>query len=347
MASETQKTDLKSFTFDELSAFFTSLGEPSYRAKQVFTWAYRGVASFDEMTDLSKGLREKLKEKAILMNLEIERKQVSKDGTVKYLYKLKDGYCIESVIMQYKHGNTICISTQAGCRMGCTFCASTVNGLERNLTPGEIIDQIILAQNDLKIRISNIVLMGMGEPLDNYENVIKFLMIVNDKNGLNIGMRHISLSTCGICDKIEKLMDLNLGLTLSVSLHAPNDQLRSQLMPVNKKYNLERLMATCREYANHTKRRISFEYALVQGKNDTKQHAYELSRLLKGMLCHVNIIPVNPTDYNKLKPYDEKNAYRFAEMLNQNGLNATVRRRLGRDIDAACGQLKGRYMSEK
>lgn len=282
------KINLKDLTLDELEDFLKSLGEKKFRAKQIFSWLHKGIASFDEMTDISKSLREKLSEKSFISTLEIEKKLVSKiDGTTKYLFKLTDGEMIESVVMFYKHGITVCISSQVGCRMGCKFCASTIGGLVRNLSAGEILDQVIFAQKDIGKRISNIVMMGIGEPLDNYDNVVKFLKNVNDENGINIGYRHISLSTCGVVKNIYKLMELNYPITLSVSLHAPTDEKRSKIMPINAAYNIDELLKACREYILKTKRRISFEYSIIEGVNDSDNDADELAAALSGMLCHV------------------------------------------------------------
>ena len=298
------------------------------------------VASFDEMTNLSKDLRNVLSEKYILTSAKIARKLVSEiDGTVKYLFSLYDGEKIESVVMSYHHGYTICISTQVGCRMGCVFCATGMNGLKRNLFPGEMLSQITAAEKDLDIRISNVVLMGMGEPLDNYENTLKFLQLVNDDEGKNIGARHISLSTCGLVDKMQELSKEKLQITLSVSLHAPNDMLRSEMMPINNKWNIEKLLTACKEYTDATKRRISFEYTVVDGVNDSEECAKELAKRLKGMLCHVNLIPLNTVSGKEYKP--SQNSKKFCELLNNMGINATIRRTLGSDINASCGQLAG------
>lgn len=341
MNKETDKKDLKSLIYEELSRFIKeNTEEPSFRASQIFAWLYQGIYSFDEMTNINKKLRENLANISYINQLEIVRKQVSTDGTVKYLLKLKDDNSIESVVMHYKHGSTICVSTQVGCRMGCGFCASTIQGKERDLAPSEIIDQIILAQQDLGIKISNIVLMGMGEPLDNFDNVMSFLDIVNDEKGLNIGMRHISLSTCGICDKIEELAKKKLGLTLSVSLHAPNDEIRNQLMPINKKYPVGQLVSCCKKYIAQTGRRISFEYTLISGLNDSMACADQLADLLKGMLCHVNLIGVNDVSEKHFECSSAKSIQQFAHRLETKGINATIRRRLGSDIDASCGQLR-------
>lgn len=339
-------TDLKSLNRVELEQFFQELGEPKFRAKQVFQWLWRGVESFDEMTNLSKALREKLRQSCILTVPQVERKQVSKlDGTIKYLWRLADGNCVESVVMRYKHGNTICVSSEVGCRMGCAFCASTLGGLVRRLEPSEILDQVMFAQKDSGLTISNIVLMGIGEPLDNYDNVMRFLELVNDPEGLNIGMRHISLSTCGLVDGIDKLADLQLQLTLSVSLHAPDDETRSRLMPVNRSVGVERLMESCRRYFAVTGRRISFEYAMVDGVNDQDWQADLLAKRLKGMPSHVNLIPLNDVEESPLKP--SRRVAQFQQRLEQQGITCTVRRKLGSDIDASCGQLRRKTLNEQ
>lgn len=336
------KRDIKSLTFDELNNEIISLGLPKFRTKQIFEWLHKfGVASFDEMSNISKDLRVKLSESFFIASCAIEQKLVSKiDGTVKYLFKLYDGEYIESVIMKYKHGYTICVSSQVGCKMGCTFCASTLAGFKRNLEAGEIEAQLHAAQNDLNIRISNIVLMGIGEPLDNYDNVIKFIYNVNNENGLNISMRNISLSTCGIIPKIRELMSEKLPITLTISLHAPNDELRSKTMPVNNKWGVDEILAVCREYIEETNRRISFEYTLINSVNDSDECAFELSKKLKGMLCHVNLIPVNDVaERGNVKSSTER-IHKFEQILKMNGINATIRRTLGCDINASCGQLR-------
>ena len=339
-------TDLKSLNRVELEQFFQELGEPKFRAKQVFQWLWHGVESFDEMTNLSKALREKLRQSCILTVPQVERKQVSKlDGTIKYLWRLADGNCVESVVMRYKHGNTICVSSEVGCRMGCAFCASTLGGLVRRLEPSEILDQVMFAQKDSGLTISNIVLMGIGEPLDNYDNVMRFLELVNDPEGLNIGMRHISLSTCGLVDGIDKLADLQLQLTLSVSLHAPDDETRSRLMPVNRSVGVERLMESCRRYFAVTGRRISFEYAMVDGVNDQDWQADLLVKRLKGMPSHVNLIPLNDVVESPLKP--SRRVAQFQQRLERQGITCTVRRKLGSDIDASCGQLRRKTLNEQ
>ncbi|MBE7054061.1 MAG: 23S rRNA (adenine(2503)-C(2))-methyltransferase RlmN [Ruminococcaceae bacterium] len=335
------KTNLKDLTYDELASLIESLGEKKFRTKQIFSWLHKGVTSFDEMTDISKDLKQRLSEKSFVSTLKIERKLVSKiDKTTKYLFKLEDGNMVESVVMYYKHGISICISSQVGCRMGCKFCASTIGGLVRNLTPGEILDQVIFAQKDIGERISNIVMMGIGEPLDNYDNVIKFLKNVNDENGINIGYRHISLSTCGVVKNIYKLMELDIPITLSISLHAPSNEIRDKIMPVNKAYDINELLSACKKYIEKTNRRISFEYSIIMGVNDSENHAKMLSTLLKGMLCHVNIIPVNKVTETGFEKPDRKKIEKFVNVLLNNRINATVRRELGSDINASCGQLR-------
>ncbi len=341
------KIDIKSMTKDELSLALEEIKLPRFRTNQVFSWLHqKGVSSFDEMSNLSKQLRETLDDRFMIKSCEIETKRVSKeDGTIKYLFRLYDGEYIESVLMKYKYGYSLCVSTQVGCRMGCKFCASTLGGVIRDLSASEILSQIHLAQNDENIRVSHVVLMGMGEPFDNFENVKKFLFLANCDEGLNLSMRNISLSTCGIVPKIYELMDLNLQLTLSVSLHAPNDKIRSELMPVNKKYNVNELIKACRDYINKTSRRISFEYSMISGVNDSDECAYELSQLLKGMLCHVNLIPVNNVRENNFIKSDDNRLKKFVSILEKNSINVTVRRTLGKDIEASCGQLRKKHIS--
>lgn len=343
-----EKVNLKDLTFEELEQFFLNINQPKYRAKQVFQWLHTGVTSFDEMTNLSKELRKGLQEKSFVSSLKIEKKYKSKlDGTIKYLLRLPDGNYIESVIMRYKHGTTICISTQVGCRMGCQFCASTLGGLVRHLTPGEMLDEVIFLQHDIGERISNIVLMGIGEPLDNYRNVIKFLKNVNHPEGLNIGYRHISLSTCGVVDGILKLAEENIPITLSISLHAPNDVIRNEMMPVNRKYPVRTLLEACRLYIAKTKRRITFEYAMISGVNDSIENAYELGTRIKGLLCHVNLIPVNKVEERNYHRSPEQQIDSFKAQLEKMGITTTVRRELGSDISASCGQLRrGQYSTE-
>ena len=337
--------DIGSMTPEELAAWLKEQGEPAFRAKQIFHWLYRGVTSFDEMSDLSKALRQKLAGQCFLTVPKVARKQVSKlDGTIKYLWELSDGNCIETVLMRYKHGNTVCISCQVGCRMGCAFCASTLAGKVRDLTPAEMIAQVLFTQLDSGEPVSNIVLMGIGEPLDNFDTVMKFLTLVNHPEGLNIGMRHISLSTCGLTDKIDKLAQRGLQLTLSVSLHAPDDETRSKIMPVNRSVGVEKLMDTCRRYFQTTGRRISYEYAMIDGVNDSDWQADLLASLLKGTPGHVNLIPLNDVEESPLKP--SRRVAAFQKRLERHGITVTVRRKLGGDIDASCGQLRRKAMKE-
>ncbi len=335
------KTDLKNLTLEELTSFFDKLGEKKFRASQVFSWLYKGVLSFEEMTNISKELREKLGENAEINNMKLIQVQSSvKDGTRKYLFEITGGDSIETVFMKYRHGNTICISSQAGCRMGCTFCASGINGLQRNLSASEMVEQILAVERDTAEKISNIVIMGTGEPFDNYENLIKFIKIVNDKEGLNIGARSITVSTCGLIPKMFDFAEDFPQVNLAISLHAPNDEIRNKIMPINKKYNMEELISACKTYVNKTGRRITFEYALVKGLNDSEKNAEELAYKLKGMNCHVNLIPLNrvmETGLDGSLPIESK---RFYEVLQKKGIQVTIRRELGSDIDAACGQLR-------
>lgn len=337
--------DIKSLDLGEMQAFLKELGEPAFRAKQVFRWLHRGVTNFDEMSDLSKSLREKLRERCYINYLTVERKQVSAlDGTIKYLWRLPDGNCIETVLMRYKHGNSVCISSQVGCLMGCAFCASTLGGKVRDLTASEILDQVLFTQLDSGEPISNIVLMGIGEPLDNFDSVMRFLALVNSPDGLNIGMRHISLSTCGLAHRIDELAKRQLQLTLSVSLHAPDDETRSRIMPVNRSINVDRLMRACHDYFSVTGRRISFEYAMIDGINDSDEQADLLAQRIKGMSAHVNLIPLNHVEESPLKP--SRRLKQFQARLESHGVNVTVRRRLGSDIDASCGQLRRKAMAQ-
>lgn len=338
------KQDIKSLSREELQDAFAEMELPKYRAKQVFVWLHRGVTDFQQMTDLPKPLREALEERFAITAPVVVRKQVSqKDGTVKYLWRLSDGNCVETVLMQYHHGNTVCISSEVGCAMGCAFCASTIGGLVRRLTPAEMLDEVLFTQLDSGLPISNIVLMGIGEPLDNYETVKKFLALVNDPDGLNIGMRHISLSTCGLVPKINALAEEDLQLTLSVSLHAPDNETRSRIMPVNRAYPVEQLIAACRAYYARTGRRISFEYAMIRDVNDSVQAAQKLLKLLKGLPAHINLIPLNNVEESPLKPSRRETVIQFQKTLEEGGLTATVRRTLGGDIDASCGQLRRKY----
>ncbi len=339
--------DIKSMTTEEILELLKTMGQPKFRASQIFSWLHSGVSSFDEMTNIPKSLRDELAKKCYIANVEIVKKLVSQlDGTVKYLYKLHDGEYIESVLMSYNHGYTVCISTQVGCRMGCKFCASGINGLVRDLTASEMLAQIKMAELDNNIRVSNVVMMGMGEPLDNFDNSVRFLRLVSDDNGMNIGLRHISLSTSGVVSGIKRLAEENLPITLSISLHAPFDEIRSNVMPVNKKWNISALLAACRDYQKVTGRRISFEYAMIKDVNDSRECADALIKLLRGLLCHVNLIPANPVVENNFKRSDEQNVKSFCEYLNKNGINTTVRRTLGADINASCGQLRRQSVKE-
>ena len=338
------KQDLKSMTLAEMQEAFAALGEPKFRAKQVFTWLHRGASRFDEMTNLSKPLREKLDGLYFITAPRVARKQVSKlDGTIKYLWQLGDGNCVESVVMQYHHGNTVCISSEVGCPMGCKFCASTLGGLVRRLTPAELLDQVLFSQLDSGLTISNIVLMGIGEPLDNFDAVMRFLELVNSPEGLNIGMRHISLSTCGLVDKIELLAERNLQLTLSVSLHSPDNESRSKIMPVNRRWPVEELLAACRAYFEKTGRRVSFEYTMIDGVSDAPEQAELLAKKLHGMQAHVNMIPLNNVEESGLRCSSHAAIERFQKILESHGVTATVRRTLGSDIDASCGQLRRKF----
>ena len=340
--------NLKSMTLPEISAVLKELGQPAFRAKQLFSWLHKGVRSFDEMTNLPQSLRDTLAKEYPICAPEVVRKQESqKDGTIKYLWKLSDGNCVETVLMRYHYGNTVCISTEVGCRMGCAFCASTLGGLVRRLEPFEMVDQVMFTQVDSGLPISHIVLMGIGEPLDNFDNVMRFLELINHPEGMNISMRHISLSTCGLVPKIRQLAEKKLQLTLSVSLHAPTDEIRNTIMPVNKAYPTEELLEACRDYYAQTGRRISFEYAMIDGVNDTPQHARTLLRRLKGLPAHMNLIPLNHVEESPLKPSSHKAVMDFQKILEDGGVPATVRRTLGGDIDASCGQLRRKYTKEK
>lgn len=336
------KKDIKSLNNEELAEWVRENSLPAFRAKQIFSWLHKsGVSDFSEMSNVSKDLRNKLSEEFYISSCEIENKYVSAiDGTVKYLFRLSDGEFLETVIMKYKYGYTICVSSQVGCKMGCRFCASTLAGFKRNLTAGEIESQLHSAQKDLGIRISHIVMMGIGEPLDNFDNVLRFIENVNSEDGLNISVRNITLSTCGIVPRIKDLMKHDLQLTLTISLHAPNDEIRSKIMPVNDRWKINEVIAACREYAEFTSRRVSFEYTLIKDVNDTPECAEELSKLLKGMLCHVNLIPVNNVEERKNIRSSDKSVNKFLHILKKKGINATIRRTLGSDINASCGQLR-------
>jgi len=339
---------LKSMTIAEIGAVLKELGQPAFRAKQVFSWLHKGVRSYDEMTNLPKALRDTLAAEYPLHIPRVVRRQESKkDGTIKFLWELADGNCVETVLMRYHYGNTVCISTEVGCRMGCAFCASTIGGLVRKLEPYEILDQVLFTQAESGLPISHIVLMGIGEPLDNFDNVMRFLELVNSPDGMNISMRHISLSTCGLVPMIDKLAEKKLQISLAISLHGPNDEIRNKIMPVNKAYPVNELLAACRRYYDATSRRIHFEYAMIDGLNDREQDAKELIRLLKGLQAHVNMIPLNHVEESPLKPSSRQAVQRFQKLLEDAGIPATVRRTLGGDIDASCGQLRRKYTKEK
>ena len=347
MQNEKELIDLKNLEYEELIEFLTSLGEKKFRAEQIFSWLLKGVTSYDEMTNISKETKNKLNEVSFVSYMKIKQKLVSKiDGTVKYLFELNDGNCIESVVMRYHHGITICVSSQVGCRMGCKFCASTIGGLYRNLSAGEILNQIIFAQKDLGERIGNIVMMGIGEPMDNYDNVITFLHNVNNEKGLNIGYRHITISTCGIVNGILKLADEGLPVNLAISLHAPNDEIRDAIMPVNKAFKINELLNACEEYFIKTKRRISFEYSLIGGVNDSEENARELAKLILPLKAHINLIPVNKVEESGFKKGSQSEINRFLNLLTKQGVNATIRRELGSDISASCGQLRKKTLKE-
>lgn len=342
------KKDLKSLTLEELQMEMVSIGEAKFRAKQIFRWLHvKYVNSFDEMTDLSEALREKLRINYEIGAVKQVKKLVSKiDNTTKYLFELENNYIIESVFMHYSYGNTVCISTQAGCRMGCTFCASTIDGVEKSLAPAEMLSQVYEIEKDKGETISGVVLMGSGEPLDNYDNVLKFIKLLNSKDGKNMGQRHITLSTCGLINKMYDLADEELQITLAVSFHAPNDEIRNRLMPVSKANPMDKLLEACRFYADKTKRRITFEYSLIKGVNDSADNAKELASKLKGMLCHVNLIPINDVKEKDYVKSTNETIKRFEDILLSRGIETTVRKSLGGDIDAACGQLRKRYKDE-
>lgn len=341
------KKDILSMLPEEIETELENLGEPKYRALQVFTWLHRGVRDFEEMSNLSKPLRQKLRENYSLYRPRVLKKQVSQiDGTIKYLWELADGNAVETVVMQYKHGNTVCVSSQVGCRQGCAFCASTIGGLVRSLEPSEILDEVLFSQLDSGLPISNIVLMGIGEPLDNFDNVMRFLELVNHPKGMNIGMRHISLSTCGLIERFDDLADRDLQLTLSVSLHAPDDETRSRIMPANRGRGVEKLMDACRRYYERTGRRISFEYAMIDGVNDTEYHARLLAKEARSLAAHVNLIPLNHVEERQFKPSTSGHMKAFIKILEDAGVNVTVRRRLGSDVDASCGQLRRKMQAK-
>ncbi len=338
---------LKSKTLPELQTLLRELGQPAFRARQVYSWLHQGVRSYAGMTNLPKALREQLERDYPINAPEVVRKQESqKDGTIKYLWKLSDGNCVETVLMRYHYGNTVCISTEVGCRMGCAFCASTIGGLVRRLEPQEMLDQVLFTQVDSGLPVSHIVLMGIGEPLDNFENVMRFLELVNSEEGMNISMRHISLSTCGLVPKIDELAKRKLQLSLAISLHGPNDEIRNRIMPVNRAYPIDVLMEACRRYFAATSRRLHFEYAMIDGVNDREQDAKELLTRFKGLSAHVNLIPLNHVEESPLKPSSRAAVARFQKILEDGGVTATVRRTLGGDIDASCGQLRRKYQKQ-
>lgn len=341
-----EKIDIKSLSFDELTEYIVSIGQPKFRAKQLYEWMHvKLVSGFDDMTNIPASLKDILKEQTYFASLRVERVQVSKeDGTAKYLFELSDGNLIESVLMHYHHGDSVCISSQVGCRMGCKFCASTLDGLERNLRPSEMLEQIYRIQSDTKCRVSNVVVMGSGEPFDNFDNLLKFEKLLTDSNGLNISARNLTVSTCGLVPRIYELAELRLQLTLAISLHAPNDEMRKKLMPIANKYSIKEIMEACRFYIDKTGRRVTFEYSLVKSQNDSMECADMLSELLKGMNCHVNLIPVNPIKERDFAQTEAVDVAKFRSRLEKNGVNATVRREMGRDIDGACGQLRKRVM---
>ena len=336
--------NLKSLTLPELTAVIKELGQPAFRGKQVYSWLHKGVRSYEEMTNLPKAFRDALAEQYPINAPKVVRKQESKkDGTIKYLWQLQDGNCVETVLMRYHYGNTVCISTEVGCAMGCAFCASTIGGLVRRLEPFEMLDQVLFTQVDSGLPVSHIVLMGIGEPLDNFDNVMRFLELVNSADGMNISMRHISLSTCGLVPKIDELAKRKLQISLAISLHGPNDEIRNKIMPVNKAYPIDVLLEACRRYYAATSRRIHFEYAMIDGVNDREQDAKELLRRLKGLPAHINMIPLNHVEESPLKPSSKAAVAKFQKLLEDGGITATVRRTLGGDIDASCGQLRRKY----
>ena len=339
--------NLKNLTQQEIAGILKALGQPAFRAKQVYTWLHKGVRSYDEMTNLPKALRDQLSANYPINPPKVVRKQESKkDGTIKYLWQLSDGNCVETVLMRYNYGNTVCISTEVGCAMGCAFCASTIGGLVRRLEPFEMLDEVLFTQIDSGLPISRIVLMGIGEPLDNFDNVMRFLELVNSEAGLNISMRHISLSTCGLIPKIDALAEKKLQISLAISLHGPNNETRSKIMPVNKAYPMEDLLEACRRYFAATGRRIHFEYAMIDGVNDREEDAKEILRRMKGLPAHFNLIPLNHVEESPLKPSSKAAVARFQKILEDGGITATVRRTLGGDIDASCGQLRRKYNKE-
>ena len=339
------RVNLKNMQSSDLESYMVSIGEKKFRAKQIFKWIYSGAESFDDMTNIAHEFKIRLKAGSYIENIEpVEILKSKKDKTRKYLFKLDDGNVIESVFMKYKHGNSVCISSQVGCKMGCAFCASTIGGIKRNLTASEMIDQILKIQKDTGEKIGNIVVMGSGEPFDNYTELLSFLKLVNDPEGLNVGMRNITVSTCGLISYILKFAKDMPQVNLAISLHASSDEKRDAIMPINKKYDILKLLTACHEYIKITNRRITFEYALIKGQNDSKQDAVQLAELLEGMLCHVNIIPLNSVKESKFSGSDRDTAEKFESILKRNGINATIRRELGTDIDAACGQLRRKHI---
>ena len=339
--------NLKNLTQQEIAGILKELGQPAFRAKQVYTWLHKGVRSYDEMTNLPKGLRDVLSEKYPINAPKVVRKQESqKDGTIKYLWQLSDGNCVETVLMRYNYGNTVCISTEVGCAMGCAFCASTIGGLVRRLEPFEMLDEVLFTQIDSGLPVSRIVLMGIGEPLDNFDNVMRFLELVNSEDGMNISMRHISLSTCGLIPKIDALAAKKLQISLAISLHGPNNEIRSKIMPVNRAYPMEDLLEACRRYFAATGRRFHFEYAMIDGVNDREEDAKEILRRMKGLPAHFNLIPLNHVEESPLKHSNKAAVAKFQNILEDGGITATVRRTLGGDIDASCGQLRRKYHKE-
>ncbi len=343
------KVEIRNLTWEQMQDWVKEMGEKPFRAKQLYEWIHKKLAlDFDEMTNLSREFREKCKENAYLNSVAIEEKQVSKiDGTSKYLFALPDGNVIESVWMQYKHGNSVCISSQVGCKMGCTFCASTLGGFVRHLTAAEMLSQIYEIQRETGERVSNVIVMGMGEPLDNYDNLLKFIHLITDENGLNISQRNVTVSTCGLVPKIRDLMKEKLQITLAISLHAPNDEIRRQTMPIANQYSMDEIIRVCREYIEETGRRITFEYSLIQGVNDSRENANELIRRIRGLNCHVNLIPLNEVKERNCARSNPENIRDFKLVLEKNRINVTIRRELGSDIDAACGQLRKKFLNQE
>ena len=336
--------NIKSMTLPELTAALKEMGQPAFRGKQVYSWLHKGVRGYDQMSNLPKSLQAELAERYPILPPKVVRKQESaKDGTIKYLWQLSDGNCVETVLMRYNYGNTVCISTEVGCRMGCAFCASTIGGLVRKLEPFEMLDEVLFTQVDSGLSISRVVLMGIGEPLDNFDNVLRFLELINSEEGMNLSMRHISLSTCGLVPKIDELAAKKLQISLAISLHGPNNEIRSRIMPVNKAYPMEELIAACRRYYEATSRRIHFEYAMIDGVNDSEENAREILRVMKGLPAHFNLIPLNHVEESPLMPSSKAAVAKFQQILENGGITATVRRTLGGDIDASCGQLRRKY----